>query len=43
MSVRIEKNESTHVTTIILDRPQHKNAINRPTADALTRAFRDFD
>lgn len=42
MSVRIEKNPDTLVTTIILDRPERKNAIDRPTADALTRAFRDF-
>jgi enoyl-CoA hydratase len=41
MSVRIEKKDS--VTTIILDRPEAKNAIDGPTADALTAAFRAFD
>jgi enoyl-CoA hydratase len=41
MSVRIEKNGS--VTTVILARPERKNAVDRPTADALAAAFREFD
>jgi enoyl-CoA hydratase len=39
--VRVEKNDV--VTTVILDRPQARNAVDRPTAEALARAFRDFD
>ncbi|MEZ0153369.1 MAG: crotonase/enoyl-CoA hydratase family protein [Candidatus Reddybacter sp.] len=41
MSVSIEKNGP--VTTIILDRPQARNAVDRPTAEALAEAFRQFD
>jgi enoyl-CoA hydratase len=41
MSVRSEKNGP--VTTIILSRPRVKNAVDRPTAEALSTAFRDFD
>ena len=41
MSVRIER--SGVVTTIVLDRPDVKNAVDRPTADALLEAFEDFD
>ncbi len=41
MSVRVEKNGA--VTTIILSRPDRRNAVDRPTADALTTAFRAFD
>ncbi|HVH47889.1 MAG TPA: crotonase/enoyl-CoA hydratase family protein [Labilithrix sp.] len=41
MSVRVEKNGP--VTTIILARADVRNAIDRPTADALSAAFRDFD
>jgi enoyl-CoA hydratase len=41
MSVRIEKNGS--VTTVILARPERKNAVDRGTAEALAAAFRDFD
>jgi len=41
MSVRVEK---THrVTTVILDRPQARNAVDRPTAEALADAFRAFE
>lgn len=39
--VRVEKNGP--ITTIILARAQLKNAIDRPTADALAGAFRDFE
>jgi enoyl-CoA hydratase len=31
------------VTTITIDRPKARNAVDRPTAEALARAFRDFD
>ncbi len=41
MSVRTEKNGP--VTTIILARPEVRNAVDRATADALSAAFRAFD
>ena len=41
MSVRAER--SGLVTTVILDRPAARNAIDGPTAAALASAFRDFD
>ena len=41
MPVHIEKR--SRVTTIILDRPEVKNAVDGPTAEALAQAFRDFD
>ena len=41
MSVRVEK--SGRVTTVILDRPAVRNAVDGPTAAALAAAFRDFD
>ena len=41
MSVRVE--HSGPVTTVILSRPQVRNAVDRPTAAALAAAFRDFD
>jgi len=31
------------VTTVTIDRPEARNAVDRPTADALADAFRDFD
>ena len=31
------------VTTVILDQPDVRNAVDRPTAEALAEAFRDFD
>ena len=40
-AVRVEKNGP--VTTIILHRPDAKNAVDRPTAEALAGAFREFD
>lgn len=39
--VRVEK--KNFVTTVILDRPEVRNAVDRPTADALAEAFRAFD
>lgn len=41
MNVRVEKNGA--VTTVILSRPEAKNAVDRATADALADAFRAFD
>ena len=39
--VRIEKQDV--VWTVVIDRPEARNAVDRPTADALTAAFREFD
>lgn len=39
--VRVER--SGAVTTIVLDRPEVRNAVDRPTAEALADAFRTFD
>jgi enoyl-CoA hydratase len=41
MSVRVERVGA--VTTVILDRPAVKNAVDRATAEALADAFRAFD
>lgn len=41
MSVRVEKNGA--VTTVTLDRPEVRNAVDGPTAQALADAFRAFD
>ena len=41
MAVHVEKNGP--VTTVIIDRPEARNAINRPTADLLNAAFRAFE
>jgi enoyl-CoA hydratase/carnithine racemase len=41
MSVRVER--SGPVTTVILDRPQVRNAVDGPTAAALAGAFGEFD
>ncbi|MDX1497219.1 MAG: crotonase/enoyl-CoA hydratase family protein [Salinisphaeraceae bacterium] len=41
MSVRIERDEA--VTIISIDRPKARNAVDRPTADALAKAFKEFD
>lgn len=41
MSVRTEKTGS--VTTVILSRPDVRNAVDRATAESLAQAFRDFD
>ena len=32
-----------HVTTVIINRPDVKNAVDRPTAEALADAFREFE
>lgn len=41
MSVRVEK--SGHVTTVVLDRGERRNAVDRATAEALAEAFRAFE
>ena len=41
MTVRVEKNG--RITTIILSRPEVRNAVDRPTAQALADAFRTFE
>lgn len=41
MSLRIEKNGP--LTTVILDRREARNAVDRPTAQALADAFREFE
>lgn len=41
MPVRVKKNGP--VTTVILDRPDVRNAVNRETAEALAHAFCEFD
>lgn len=41
MAVHVET--SGPVTTVILSRPQARNAVDRPTAEALAEAFRAFD
>ncbi len=39
--VRVERHGA--VTTVILDRPEARNAVNGPTASALFEAFDEFD
>ncbi len=41
MSIRVEKAEG--LATVIIDRPEVCNAVDRPTADALRKAFEDFE
>src|ERR1041385_6267330 len=41
MSVTVER--SGPVTTVVLDRPAVRNAVDRPTAEALVAAFEAFD
>jgi enoyl-CoA hydratase len=41
MSITVEKNGA--VTTVILNRPEVRNAVDRATAEALTQAFREFE
>ena len=40
-AVRVERNGP--VTTVVLHRPEARNAVDRPTAEALAGAFREFD
>ncbi|MFG2263812.1 crotonase/enoyl-CoA hydratase family protein [Streptomyces sp. NPDC048720] len=41
MPVRVERRE--HVTTVVLSRPEARNAVDGPTAAALADAFRAFE
>lgn len=41
MSIHVEKNGA--VTTVVIDRPERRNAVNRSDAEALAEAFRAFD
>jgi enoyl-CoA hydratase len=41
MTVQVTKQGP--VTTVTIDRPEARNAVDRPTAEALVAAFRDFD
>ncbi|MER7001861.1 crotonase/enoyl-CoA hydratase family protein [Dactylosporangium sp. NPDC000555] len=41
MTVRVERRDA--VWTVVLDRPETRNAVDRPTAEALAEAFRAFD
>lgn len=41
MSVRAEQDRD--VLTVTIDRPEVRNAVDRPTADALEATFREFD
>ena len=41
MLVRVERDGP--VTTVIINRPQQRNAVDRPTADALAAAFGEFE
>jgi 1,4-dihydroxy-2-naphthoyl-CoA synthase len=41
MSVRVERNGP--VTTVVMNRPEARNAVNGPTAAELFAAFDDFD
>ena len=41
MTVKVEKKEA--VTTVIIDRPDRKNAIDWETAEGLLEAFKEFD
>ena len=39
----IEISKQGRVMTIVMNRPEARNAVNRPTADALADAFREFE
>ncbi|MHA1343999.1 MAG: crotonase/enoyl-CoA hydratase family protein [Promethearchaeota archaeon] len=41
MSIKVEKKD--RITTIIIDNPEVKNAVNRETAEKLAKAFRNFE
>ncbi len=41
MTVHVQRQGA--VTTVVIDRPEARNAIDRPTAQALADAFREFD
>jgi enoyl-CoA hydratase len=41
MAIRLERRDA--VATIVMDRPQARNAMNGPAARALAEAFREFE
>ena len=41
MAIRLERSDS--VATIVMDRPEARNAVDGPTARALAEAFREFE
>ncbi len=41
MPVRVERRG--HVTTVVLSRPEVRNAVDGPTAAELAAAFKEFD
>ncbi|MGV9241974.1 crotonase/enoyl-CoA hydratase family protein, partial [Streptomyces nigra] len=41
MPVRVER--QGHVTTVVLSRPEVRNAVDGPTAAELAAAFREFE
>lgn len=41
MSVRVERDDP--ITTVVIDRPEARNAVDRATAEALANAFRAFE
>ncbi len=43
MSATVEVRSEGPVTVVAIDRPERRNAVDRPTADALLDAFRRFD
>jgi enoyl-CoA hydratase len=43
MSLSVRVDRAGPVTTVILDRPEVRNAVDGPTAAALTEAFTDFE
>ena len=43
MTVPVNVERAGPVTTVVLDRPQARNAVDRDTAAALAEAFREFD
>ena len=43
MTVPVKVERRGPVTTVIMDRPEARNAVNREAAEALSAAFREFD
>ena len=43
MSELVQVRPDGPITVIAIDRPEVRNAVDRPTAEALAQAFRDFD
>src|SRR5262245_34904947 len=43
MSMSVRTETADRVTTIVIDRPERRNAVDGPTAEALADAFRAFE